>query len=323
MFRLDTGLKPPRAPYVSGMLAVGDGHELYWEEAGDPDGTPLLIVHGGPGGGINPYYRQMFDPTQWRAILFEQRGCGRSVPYGSLAANTTTHLVADMEALRIARRVERWVVLGGSWGSTLALAYAQAHRTRCAALVVTGVFLARAEDRDWWWRGARALFPELWAGLRDAIPEAERGDLRQAYLARILGDDPDASLAALKAMLAYETQMLDLFPNWQRLQNLQESQNMAAMGRLYGHYDANAHFLEEGQLLAQAPRLAGLPGWIVNGRYDSCTPPSGAYDLAQAWPDARLRIVPAAAHVWNDPILSLAIDEALRGAHAAALAHGT
>lgn len=319
MFRLDSALGPPLDPYTSGMLDVGDGHEIYWEEAGARDGLPLCILHGGPGGGINPYYRQLFDRTAWRAILFEQRGCGRSKPSASLLNNTTAHLVADMEKLRVARGLEKWFVLGGSWGSTLALAYAQAHPERCAGLIVTGIFLARAEDRDWWWRGARALFPDVWAGLRAAIPVAEGDDLRSAYLARILDDDPARHLPALQAMLRYETQILDLYPNWSRLQSLEAGENLVPMGKLYAHYDSNCHFLDEGQLLQNAGRLSGIPGWIINGRYDACTPPSGAYDLSQAWPQAKLRIAPAAAHVWNDPMLSQAIGEALRDLSSTAL----
>lgn len=322
MFRFDSALGPPLDPYRSGMLNVGDGHSIYWEEAGACGGAPLCIVHGGPGGGINPYYRQLFNAFAWRAILFEQRGCGRSEPYGSLAQNTLTHLVADMEALRVDRGVEKWVVLGGSWGSTLALAYAEAHPERCAGLIVTGIFLARAEDREWWWRGARALFPDVWAGLLDAIPLSERDDLRAAYLARILDPDPQRHIPALKAMLRYETQLLDLHANWSRLQSLEASDNLVAMGRLYAHYDSNLYFLEEAQLLRDAYRLADVPGWIINGRYDACTPPSGAYDLAQAWPRACFRIAPAAAHVWNDPMLSQAIAEALRDMHQRAQFNG-
>jgi proline iminopeptidase len=311
-FRLDQALFPPLQPYGSGRLKVDGLHELYWEQAGDPSGAPLLILHGGPGGGINPYYRQLFDPRRWQATLYEQRGCGRSTPHGELEHNTTPHLVADIEALRRHLGHERWTVLGGSWGSTLALAYAQRYPERCAGLVVTGVFLARPQDSDWWWCGARAIFPELWQGLCDFLPEAERGDLRQSYIDRILGDDAARSEAALKSMLSYETQLLDHLPNAARLAGLLASDNLLPMGRLYAHYDANRYFLESNQLLRDATRLKDVPGWIINGRYDACTPPSGAFDLSKAWPHATLRIMPSSAHVWNDPILGYAIGEALR-----------
>jgi proline iminopeptidase len=307
---MDTALYPPLEPSRSGLLKVDQGHEIYWEEAGNPDGVPLVILHGGPGGGINPYYRQLFDPKVWRAILFEQRGCGRSRPHGQLSGNDTQALVRDMEALRQAAGVDRWVVLGGSWGSTLALAYAEAHPDRCLGLLVTGVFLARKEDSDWWWRGVRAIFPEVWQALYDFLPPKERGDLRGAYLKRILDDDPAVHEPALRAMLTFETQILDVWTNWPRLDGLMRSDNLTPMGRLYAHYDANAYFLRENQIIEDAARLREVRGWIVQGRYDCCTPPSGAFDLSKVWP-AKLRIMPSAGHAWNDPILSMGIAEAL------------
>jgi proline iminopeptidase len=309
--RMDTAMHPPGPPRRSGWLAVEPPHEIYWEEAGDPDGVPLVILHGGPGGGINPYYRQLFDPAQWRAILFEQRGCGRSRPHAELRNNTTQALVQDLESLREEMGVDRWVVLGGSWGSTLALAYAEAHPDRCAGLIVTGVFLARHQDKAWWWGGARAMFPDVWQDLHDFLPQAERADLRGAYLKRILDDDPAIHEPALRAMLSYETQILDLWPNWGRLEGLMNSDNLVPMGRLYAHYDQNGYFLRENQLIEDAGRLADVPGWIVQGRYDCCTPPANAFDLSRAWPQARLRIMPSSAHVWNDPILTIGVAAAL------------
>lgn len=309
--RLDSPLHPPIDARESGMLPVGDGCEIYWEEVGAHGAPALCILHGGPGGGVRPYYRQLFDPSAWRAILFEQRGCGRSTPNGRLEANTTQNLVSDMERLRVARGVDRWVVLGGSWGSTLALAYAEAHPDRCAGLIVTGVFLARAEDREWWWRGARALYPELWADLNAFIPKEEQGDLRDAYLRRILTDDPEIHVPALRAMLTYETQLLDVLPNPARLQGLMESPSVVAMGRIFAHYERHEHFLTENQLIENADRLASIPGYIINGRFDACTPPSGAFDLSKAWPRAQLRLMPISGHAWNDPVLGYAISEAL------------
>lgn len=315
--RLDTALYAPRQPYRSGWLPVSGGHEIYWEECGDASKPPLLILHGGPGGGINPYYRQLFDPNKWRAILFEQRGCGRSRPHGRLEANTTQDLVADMEALRVSLGIERWVVLGGSWGSTLALVYAETHPERCAGLIVTGIFLAREQDKAWWWGGARSLFPDVWQDLYDFLPADERPELRANYLKRILNDDPAIHEPALRAMLTYETQLLDLWPNAGRLQGLMDSDNVLPMGRLYAHYDSNNYFLRENQIIEDAHRLAGVRGWIVQGRYDCCTPPVNAFDLSRAWP-AQLRIMPCSTHVWNDPILAMGVAEALKDLHPAA-----
>ena len=309
--RLDTPLHPPLAPRETGLLPVGEGHAIYWEEAGDGAQPALCIVHGGPGGGVRPYYRQLFDPQRWRGVLFDQRGCSRSTPHGALNANTTADLVADMERLRAARGIERWVVLGGSWGSTLALAYAQAHPDRCAGLIVTGVFLARAADRAWWWSGAGMLYPELHAALTAHIPAAERCDLRGAYLRRILDEDPAIHEPALRALLTYETQLLDVTPTPSRLEGLMADPATVAMGRIFAHYELNDHFLAENALLDGAHRLAGIPGWIINGRFDACTPPAGAFALSRAWPQARLRIMPMSGHAWNDPILGYAIGEAL------------
>ena len=310
-FRMDTALHPPLDPNRSGMLPVDHGHEVYWEEAGNPASIPLVILHGGPGGGINPYYRQLFDPKIWRAILIEQRGCGRSAPHGLLEANDTQALVRDMEALRQIVGVDQWVVMGGSWGSTLGLVYAETHPDRCLGLLVTGVFLARKEDSDWWWQGVRRIFPDVWQSLHDFIPPEERGDLRGAYLTRILNNDPSVHEPALQAMLTFETQILDVWTNWPRLDGLLRSDNLGPMGRLYAHYDFHRFFLRENQIIEDAARLKDVKGWIVQGRYDCCTPPSGAYDLSKVWP-AQLRIMPCAAHAWNDPVLSMGVAEALR-----------
>ena len=314
MDRLDSYLREPLQPARSQLLSVGNGHQVYLEECGSVDGTPLLIVHGGPGGSINPYYRQLPDPARYRMILFDQRGCGRSTPFGGLHANTTQDLVDDMERIREALGIQRWVVLGGSWGSALALAYAQTHPDRVRALIVTGVFLADQADIDWWWYGARALYPEVWQRLSDFLPESERGTLRESMLARVLNDDPAIHTPAVQAMLRYEVQTLDVLPNSSRLSGLMDSPNLIAMGRLHAHYEINRYFLPRGELLAKADRLAGIPGFIINGRFDGITPPRAAFELARAWPGARLEIVPSAGHGWNDPFLSIAITHALERA---------
>jgi proline iminopeptidase len=309
--RLDSKLRLPLAPAHTGLLPVGDGHTVYFERCGADDGTPLLIVHGGPGGSINPYYRQLADPRRYGMVLFDQRGCGRSTPFGELASNTTQALVADMEHLRESLGIERWVVLGGSWGSALALAYAQAHPNRVRALIVTGVFLADQADMDWWWYGVRSLYPEVWQALSDFLPEAERSTLRESILRRVLNPDPAVHAPAVRAMLRYEVQVLDVLPTASRLAGLMDSPNLLAMGRLHAHYESNCYFLKPGQLLNDAHRLADVPGCIINGRFDGITPPRAAYELSRAWPRARLDIAPIAGHGWNDPILSMSITHAL------------
>ncbi len=304
--RADSPFFPAIAPARSGHLQVGDGHALYWETCGA--GAPLLILHGGPGGAIRPYYRQLADPARYQAILFEQRGCGRSTPEGALHANTTRHLIADIEALRAHLGIERWCVLGGSWGSTLALAYAQAHPGRVAGLVVSGVFLARAQDMDWLWEGARAVFPDVFAA-RDAIlSDAERADPRAALLARILGEDAARAAQAGAAVLAAEAALLDLFtaPN-----EPMDAHALLGSARVYAHYDSNGYFLAPGQLLRDASRLDAVPGAIIAGRADMCTPPKGAFDLSRAWPRASFQIVSAAGHRWSDPLLAREISGAL------------
>ena len=311
--RLDSPVFPPVEPYSSGHLDVGAGHRIYFEECGASAGPALVILHGGPGGGARPYYRQLADPTYWRMILFDQRGCGRSTPFGSLENNTTWDLVADIERLREHLGIKQWLVLGGSWGSTLALAYAEKHPASCSGLIVSGIFLARERDKEWWWTGPRAIFPEVWEELLSFLPPDERAEPRAALHRRIMNDDPAISAPAARALIRYEGQILDLLPNAERLKLIEESENSVTMGRLYIHYERNNYFLEEGQLERDAHRLAPLRCVILNGRYDICTPPSRAYELHKAMPFASLHIVPAASHVWNDPMLSGAIARAVEG----------
>jgi proline iminopeptidase len=309
--RLDSATFPPIEPYDTDHLAVDNLHTLYVEQCGNPHGQELLILHGGPGGGVRPYHRQLADPARWRMILFDQRGCGKSTPFGSLEKNTTWDLVSDIERLREHLGIRRWAVLGGSWGSTLALAYAQRHPESCRALVVTGIFLARKRDREWWWTGQRAIFPDVYEELLEFLPAEERDDPRSALQRRILSNDPAISEPAARALIKYEGQTLDLLPNWDRVQFIETAPNTVAMGRLYVHYERNDYFLEEGQLERDAHRLRDVPGTIVNGRYDICTPPLYAFDLHRAWPQAELKIVAAGSHVWNDPALSAAVAAAL------------
>jgi proline iminopeptidase len=294
------------------MLPVTGGHVVHWEEIGPENGVPVLVLHGGPGGHIKPYYRRLLDPAQHRGVFFDQRGCGQSTPFGSLDNNTTADLVADIEALREARGIARWIVVGGSWGSTLALAYAQTHQDRLLGLLVSGVFLADAADQHWWWEGGRAVFPEVFAARDSLLTKAERSDPRTAFLARILDPDPAIHGPAAMVLGHSEAQTLDLYapPPPDDVAAI-DPKDIAAT-RIFAHFDRADYFLARGQLLANAPRLAAVPGEIVAGRSDMCTPPRAAWELASAWPGARLTIVPAAGHRWNDEALGGAVISALQ-----------
>ena len=312
VFRADTAFFPPvPKPRIEGMLPVTGGHSIHWQETGREDGTPVLVLHGGPGGQIKPYYRRLLDPVRHRGVFFDQRGCGRSTPFGSLDSNTTADLVADIEALRVARGIARWIVVGGSWGSTLALAYAQAHAGRLLGLLVSGVFLADAADRHWWWEGGRAVFPEVFAARDSLLTTAERADPRAAFLARILDPDPAINGPAAMALGHAEAQTLDLYaPPPPDDPTAIDPKDIAAT-RIFAHFEKADYFLAPGQLLANAHRLDAIPGEIGAGRSDMCTPPRAAWELAGAWPGARLTIVPAAGHRWNDEALGRAIVSAL------------
>lgn len=304
VYRADTALaRPVPKPADSGLLKVSGGHSIWWEETGPSDGVPVLVIHGGPGGYIKPYYRRLLDPARHRGLFFDQRGCGRSEPAGTFAGNTTADLISDIEALRVARGVERWIVMGGSWGSTLALAYAQAHPDRVAALLVSGVFLARQEDQDWWWRGVESVFPDVVEARDSLLSAEEKSDPRAAFLKRVLDPDPEIHRPAAAVLGAAEGQTLDLWPSAPPEDPELVTDAEVVSMRLFAHYDVNDYFLAENQLLRDAHRLAGVPGAIVAGRSDMCTPPKGAWDLSKAWPEGRLTIVAAAGHRWNDEIL--------------------
>ena len=305
--RLDSTFYPPVAATHSGRLVVDEIHSLYWEEFGNKQGPPIVILHGGPGGGIRDYYRQLVDPGHYRGILFEQRGCRRSTPVGELELNTTSHLVEDMEKLRNHLQVGKWLVLGGSWGSTLALAYAEAYPRSCAGVVVTGVTLSRSIDAWWWWEGVRFVYPEVWAAFRDFLPPDERDALRENYVRRVLDNDPKVYEPAAIAMMCYEAQTLDVWPDESFVGSIAVDKHTLTMARIFAHYDRNHFFLKEGQLLEKASRLQGIPGFIINGRFDMCTPPHAAYDLHRVWGDAQLKVVPVAGHRWNDPLLGSAV----------------
>ena len=295
-------LYPAIEPWRSGRLEVGDGHILYWEQCGNPDGKPAVMLHGGPGAGCNPDHRRQFDPERFNVTLFDQRGCGRSTPHASLDANTTWHLVEDMEKLRRQVGVESWMVYGGSWGSTLALAYAQAHPGRTTELVLRGIFLFRQKELDWLYQfGASEVYPDKWGEFLAPIPEAERGDMVTAYQKRLTADDPAVQLQAAKAWSKWEAETVTLLPDPHVIEEHTSDDFAIAIARIENHYMAHKGWLEEGQLLADAHRLKNIPGVIVQGRYDMCTPPVSAWDLKQAWPEVELQIVPDGGHLFTEP----------------------
>jgi len=302
---------PPIEPYDSGFIDVDGGHRIYWEACGNPSGTPALFLHGGPGGECSEENRRLFDPDRYRIILFDQRGCGRSRPHAStesgLRANTTVHLLSDMETLRRMFRIERWLLLGGSWGAALALAYAQAHPERVSAMILRGVFTARRSELRWLYReGASVLFPDAWERFVAPIPEDERGDLVAAYHSRLAAasGDPALAAAAARAWCAWESEIMTLLPdNGANLPSdpRQDDRSMLALARIETHYFVNGAFLEEGELISNAHRMSTIPGVIVQGRYDAVTPLVTAWDLHKAWPRAELRIVPNAGHASGEP----------------------
>lgn len=295
-------LYPPIEPFENGMLDVGDGHRLYWERCGTKGAKPAVFLHGGPGSGCSPRQRQQFDPARYDVLLFDQRGCGRSTPYASLDNNTTWHLVADIERLREMCGHDRWLVFGGSWGSTLSLAYAQTHPARVTELVLRGIFLARQQEFDWLYRyGASELYPEEWDRFVGHIPKAEREDLMEAYRRRLTSEDPHVQLSAAKAWSRWEGMTVTLLPDPRMLAEFTEDSHAVPIGRIENHYFINRCWLEEGQLLANAHRLRGIPGTIVQGRHDCCTPPSAAWALKQAWPEAELEIVADGGHLFTEP----------------------
>ena len=297
-------LYPEIEPYESGHLDVGDGHRLYWELCGNPDGKPVVFLHGGPGGGSSPDHRRPFNPDKYKILVFDQRGCGKSTPYASLESNTTWHLVQDIEKLRTeVAKVDRWMVFGGSWGSTLSIAYAQAHPERATERVLRGIFLFDQYEVDWLYKegGASAIYPEQWDEFVGLIPEHERGDLVEAYRKRLTSDDQAVQLQAAKAWSKWEGVTVTLLPNAHVIEEFTSPEKAIAIARIENHYMASGGWLEEGQLLVGASRLRGIPGVIVQGRHDSCTPPKAAWALKKAWPEVELNIVPDGGHLFNEP----------------------
>jgi proline iminopeptidase len=296
---------PPVEANRSGRLAVGDGHELYWEESGNPNGKPVVFVHGGPGGGTEPKQRRFWDASKYRIVLFDQRGCGKSTPFASLEHNTTWHLVADMEKLRAHLGIERWQVFGGSWGSTLALAYAQTHPERVTELVLRGIFLLRKWEIDWFYQdGTSHLFPDAWEQYLAPIPPDERGDLVGAYYRRLTSADPKVRAEAARAWSQWEGRTSYLLPNEAYLSKTGEDAFADAFARIECHYFMHGGWVEGERALLAKPnvdRMRHIPGTIVQGRYDVVCPMESAWALHRAWPEADLRIVEDAGHAAFEP----------------------
>ena len=294
---------PEIQPFARGRLQVSALHEIYYEECGNPRGKPAVVLHGGPGGGVSPFLRRMHDPALYRIILFDQRGCGASTPYASLVDNTTQHLVDDIEKLRTHLQIERWQVVGGSWGSTLALAYAQQHPKRVTEMVLRGIFTVREREVKWFYQdGASLLFPEAWQDFLAPIPEHERGDLVKAYYQRLTGTDEGMKITCAKAWSRWEGATLSLLPDLNRVTQFGDEKFAVAFGRIESHYFVHHGFFEtDGHLLAHAHLLKDIPGVIIQGRYDVVTPAETAYLLSKAWPDARLEIIADAGHTGTEP----------------------
>jgi proline iminopeptidase len=292
------GLYPPVAPYNTGFMPVSGGHELYYEECGNPEGKAVVFLHGGPGAGSNAAVRRFFDPSRYRIVVFDQRGSGRSKPHASLEENTTPHLLADIEQLRALLSIERWQVFGGSWGSTLALAYAQAHPGAVSELVLRGIFLLRPGELRWFYQeGASHLFPDYWQDYIAPIPESERGDLIAAHYKRLTGDDEAAKLASARAWSVWEGVTSNLLISEAAVGRFQSDEFALALARIEAHYFVNGGFMEQPQqLLNNIDQIRAIPAVIVQGRYDVVCPAQTAWDLHRAWPEADFRIVPDAGH---------------------------
>jgi proline iminopeptidase len=294
-------LFPPIEPYRSAMLDLDAPHRMYYEESGNVRGVPVVFLHGGPGAGSSAVHRQFFDPAFYRIVVYDQRGAGRSTPLGCLEANTTPKLVEDLERLRRHLGIERWMVFGGSWGSTLAIAYAEHHPERCLALVLRGIFLCRRSEIDWFLYGLRAIFPEAWRAFSGYVPEAERGDLLTAYHGRLIDPDPAIHMPAARSWSVYEGSCSTLLPNPALVADFATDRVALGLARIEAHYFVNDIFLSEYFLLSNARRLKDIPGVIVQGRYDIVCPAISADDLHRAWPQADYTIVPDAGHSAFEP----------------------
>ncbi len=317
--RLDDPFFPVHPPRASGLLERPGGHAIYWEDAGDPAALPVILCHGGPGGASASARRRFYDPGKFRVIQFDQRGCGQSTPTGRLDGNSLQATIGDMQAIGDALGIDRWVVAGGSWGSVVAIAYAEAHPERCLGLNLTCTWLVRTKDIDWWFHGVRVMFPELWEAFASLVPPGERADLRTAYAKRILGNDPGVADAAAFQLYAYEQGFMHFdtpLAEW-------EPARGARYGRIFAHHAINNFFVRDTQLLDDAPRIAHLPVEMVVGRYDCCCTPDNSFDLARQLARSNLVVVPGGGHYPSEPAMAQAVALAPARLHDRILADGT
>ena len=305
-------LYPPIEPYNQGKLKVSELHTIHYEESGNPAGKPVIFLHGGPGGGITPMYRQYFDPQQWRIVIFAQRGCGQSTPYAELRENTTWDLVSDIEKLRQHLSIDKWVVFGGSWGSTLALAYSQTHPDSCKGLILRGIFMLRKSEINWFYQeGASYIYPDAWQEYLKPIPPEEREDLLTAFYKRLTSEDRKIRLEAARAWSIWEASTSKLIPSTASKERFGTAEFAEAFARIECHYFVNKGFLEqENQLLENVDRIRHLPGVIVQGRYDVVCPMKTAWELHQVWSEAEFIVIPDAGHSVSEPGIKDALIEA-------------
>ena len=305
-------LYDPIEPFRHGFLKVSDIHSLYFEQCGNPQGQPVVFLHGGPGGGLAPDYRRFFDPEAYHVILFDQRGSGKSTPHASLEENTTWHLVSDIERLREHLGIGKWMVFGGSWGSTLALAYAQTHPDRVRSLVLRGIFLCRPKEISWFYQeGASAIFPDVWEEFVKVIPEGERGDMLEAYYRRLTSEDEAVRLEAAQAWSVWEGSTSKLFPSQGLIDTFNDPHKALSLARIEAHYfKHNAFFDSENYLLENVGRIRGIPAVIVQGRYDVVCPMMSAWALHRAWPEAELKVIGDAGHSMTEPGITDALVDA-------------
>ena len=305
-------LYPPFKPYEEGKLKVSELHTIHYEQSGNPDGKPVVIIHGGPGGGSSPVYRQYFNPQKWRIVMFDQRGCGKSTPYAELRENTTWNSVADIEQLREHLNIDRWLVFGGSWGSTLSLAYSQTHPDRCLGLILRGIFMLRQKELKWFYQeGASNIFPEAWEEYLKPIPPEERDDLISAYYKRLTSEDRPVRLLAARAWSVWEASTSKLLPSQKSIVRFGRPEFAEAFARIECHYFVNKGFLKtENQLIDNCDRISDIPGVIVQGRYDVVCPTVTSWELHRAWQKARYIIVPDAGHSVSEPGIINALVEA-------------
>jgi proline iminopeptidase len=294
-------LFPPIEPYRTGRLKLDQRHTMYWEESGNPDGEPVLFLHGGPGAGATPVHRRFFDPAYWRIVIFDQRGAGRSAPLGEIRDNSPDHLVADIEQLRRELNLPEWLLFGGSWGSTLALHYAETHPERVSGLILRGIFLCRQAEIDWFLYGARTIFPEAWRAFSGFLPEAEREDLLAGYYRRLIDPDPRLHMPAARAWSVYEGACSTLLPNPETIAAFGEDRLALGLARIEAHFFSHHLFPPERDLVGRIDRIRRLPATIVQGRYDMVCPIRSADELARAWPEAEYVIVRDAGHSAMEP----------------------